>query len=118
MILNASTRSMLRLLQASKPDRTRGAFSYDRIREISGLDETEMFRALKDLVAHGLAEYAYAASGDKKRDAGIALTQRGFYFDEMNRLERRERWKERALGFFSGIATSVLAGVILSLLVG
>lgn len=116
MILNASTRSMLRLLQASEPDRPRGAFSYDRIREISGMDETDMFRALKDLVAHGLAEYAYAASGDKKRDAGIALTQRGACFDEIDRLERRERWKERLVGAVITVAIWGLQEVVKFLL--
>lgn len=41
------------------------------------------------------------------------LTQIGLHYDELQRLERRERWKERLWGYLGG----VLTGVTVTLLV-
>ena len=109
MILDKESKDMLDLLLTSKPDSPRNSFSYDYICEIS---------SIKNLVKNGFAEYAYRVSSSGQKDAGIALTQVGLKYKEINRLERRERWKERIAGFCFGVASSVIAAIIIKLTVG
>lgn len=118
MILDKESKDMLDLLLTSKPDSPRNSFSYDYICEISGIPDDDMFPIIKNLVKNGFAEYAYRVSSSGRKDAGIALTQVGLKYKEINRLERKERWKERAFGFFSGILITVIGGIILSWFVG
>ena len=118
MILDKESKDMLDLLLTSKPDSPRNSFSYDYICEISGIPEDDMFPIIKNLVKTGFAEYAYRVSSSGRKDAGIALTQVGLKYKEINRLERRERWKERIAGFCFGVASSVIAAIIIKLTVG
>ena len=108
---------MLDLLLTSKPDSPRNSFSYDYICEISSIDD-DMFPIIKNLVKNGFAEYAYRVSSSGRKDAGIALTQVGLKYKGINRLERRECWKERIAGFCFGVASSVIAAIIIKLTVG
>lgn len=116
MFVDSDSRGMLDLLLVSEPDCPRRSFSYDRICELSGLDDDKMFPIVKGLVERGLAEHAYRVSPAGRRDVGIALTQSGIKYRELQRLERAERWKERAYGFFSGMALTILSGFILQAL--
>ena len=50
--------------------------------------------------------------------APFHLTMKGAHFQEFRRLSAKERWKERAYGFFSGVAVTVLATIILKWLLG
>lgn len=47
------------------------------------------------------------------RDHVFRLTQIGLHYDELQKLERKERWKERICGFVSGVLVTVI-GVVLS----
>lgn len=118
MLIDKESREMLDLLLVSEPDCPRRSFSYDRICELSGLDEERMFPIVKGLVEKGLAEPAYRSSSAGRRDVGIALTQSGIKYRELRSLERRERWKERAYGFFSGVLLTILSGVIIQTVAG
>lgn len=109
MIIDKASKSMIELLNTSEPDWPRGVFSFDHICRISGLNEDDMFPIVKGLVRQGLAEYA-TFNGD--RNMGIALTQSGKSYKELQRLEARERWRERLYGFISGIISGLLiAGI-------
>lgn len=116
MILDKESIEMLDLLSVSTPDKPRKSFSYDYICELSNLDSDDMFPIVKNLVANGLAEYAYRVSSSGRQDAGIALTQAGLKRKELQRLEKRERWKERIAGFISGVAVELVVVLITILL--
>lgn len=118
MLIDKESREMLDLLIVSEPDCPRRSFSYDRICELSGLDEERMFPVVNGLVEKGLAEPAYRVSSAGRRAAGIALTQSGIKYRELRRLERVERWKERAYGFISGVLLTALSGVIIQVVAG
>lgn len=45
------------------------------------------------------------------------LTQIGLHYRELQKLERREKWKERAYGFVSGVVTTVIAELIAWLII-
>ena len=113
MLIDKDTRKLLKLLNNSEPDFSRGIFSFEHILEISKMDEAKLSPIVKELEKQGLAEYAAYSSGMK---IGIALTQRGKKYKELQRLESRERWKERIIGFVSGVLATVLSGLILELL--
>lgn len=46
------------------------------------------------------------------------LTQIGLHYRELQKLECREKWKERIYGFISGVLVTVIGGVIVHLLTG
>lgn len=98
MLVDKQTRDALDKILLSEPDSPRKSYSYQRLCEILDLDEDDMFPVVKNLVDKGLAEYAYAVSGEKRRDVGIALKQDGLKHKELCRLERVQRWKERFVG--------------------
>lgn len=50
MLIDKESREMLDLLLVSEPDCPHRAFSYDRICELSGLDEERMFPVVKGLL--------------------------------------------------------------------
>lgn len=114
MLIDRKLKPVLDLLIKSTPDRPMGAFSYDKICELSGMDQDEVFALTEKLISGGLAQYAYAVSREKRYAVGIALTYDGRKYKELGRLERIERWKERALGFISGVLATVLSSLILS----
>lgn len=118
MILDQQTRQILDILIAAAPDLPRKSYSYQHICKLINREEDDMFPLVKMLVEKGLAEYSYAASKSARRDVGIALTHKGTVYKELQALERKERWKERAYGFFSGVAVTVLAGLILQSIFG
>lgn len=41
------------------------------------------------------------------------LKHEGLHYREISQLAKKEQWKERAIGFFSGIAVTVLAGLLI-----
>ena len=118
MLIDKVSREMLDLLLVSEPDCPHRSFSYEYLCELSGLDEDRVFPIVKGLVEKGLAEPAYRSSSAGRRDAGIALTQSGIKYRELRSLERRERWKERAYGFFSGVLLTLLSGIIARIAAG
>ena len=113
MLIDKESRKALDKILAAEPDSPRKSYTYPYLCEILGLDEDDMFPVVKNLVEKGLAEYAYAVSKSGRRDVGIALKQDGLKYKELRRLERGLRWKERAYGFLSGVALTVLTAFIL-----
>lgn len=108
MFIDKDSRTMLDNLISGEPDYPRGAYSYSYICEAFNMDEDEMFRIVKGLVANNLAEYAYWNTSAGEVDMGVVLTQSGRAYKELKKLETLERWKERAWGFFSGIVVGVI----------
>lgn len=112
MLVDKQTRDALDKILSSKPDSPRKSYSYRHLCEVLDLDEDDMFPVIKNLVEKGLAEYAYAVSGQKRRDVGIALKQGGLKYKELCRLERVQRWKER----FVGAGVTILVWILQELL--
>lgn len=52
------------------------------------------------------------------RNHVFRLTQIGIHYQELQRLERREKWKERIFGFISGVAVAVIGDLIVRWLAG
>lgn len=60
--------------------------------------------SIRYLNNEGFIKYAY--SGDTA--LYFYLDHKGLHQEEFDKLQSRERWKERAFGFFSGILVTVL----------
>lgn len=81
-----------------------------------GYSKEEVLPAVADLVEHGLAGYRKINSRSTTINVAFHLLHRGLHWKELKGLETRERWKERAFGFISGVLVTVVGGVILKLL--
>ena len=55
-----------------------------------------------------MLEEAHAIKWGDQQHTAFALTEQGRSYKEIDRLERRERWKERAYGFITG---AILASI-------
>lgn len=79
--------------------------------------EDEIQTAIKYLVTKGFAEYCYLTlSSGKQIAVSFKLSHMGLHKKEFDLLSKKEKWKERLWGFFSGIAVSVISGVIIWLI--
>ena len=112
MILDRESKTMLDNLISGEPDYARGTFSYEYICEQFHMDSDDVLRIAKELEKKGLVEYARWSSGPSM---GVLLTQAGKAYREINRLESKERWKERIIGFTFGVLSAVSIAVILEL---
>lgn len=74
-------------------------------------DNNDLFALIRYLEKTGYLEIIETSSG---ADMGVRLSHKGVNRKEMRLLEKKERWKERAWGFISGVLMTVLAGLILS----
>lgn len=76
----------------------------------------EIQAAMAELVEQNLAKYRVLPSRSGPVAIAVLLRHRGLHWRELRSLERRERWKERAMGFVSGVLVTVLGGIIAELL--
>lgn len=74
-------------------------------------DNDDLFALIRHLEKNGYVEIITTSSG---MDIGVRLSHKGASRKEMHRLETRERWKERAWGFVSGVLVTILAQFIIS----
>ena len=113
MFIDSESSEFLDCLISGRPDYGRGVFSYDYLSELLGMADDDVIRICKALAKQGLVEFARYSTG---ADMGVALTQKGKTYKELQRLETKERWKERLYGFVSGVLITVLGGIIGKLL--
>lgn len=72
--------------------------------------DTEDLRAtVRYLESVGLVEYQRTNKG---KAAGFHLSHKGLNYKEFKHLDSMERWKERAIGFASGVILSVIAALL------
>lgn len=114
MIIDESSRAALDALISGKPDLPKGVYSFQAALSLIPLDEVAAQRVIRSLLSSGLLELAHDQRGN---EAGVALSQRGLCYKELQKLESKARWKERVIGFAFGVLTSVVATAILSFLV-
>lgn len=76
-------------------------------------DEDDFFSLARHAVSKGYAEFIRSQSG---AHLGVQLSHVGRNWKEFRVLEAKERWKERAFGFFSGILVAALSEAIVMLL--
>lgn len=76
--------------------------------ELGGNDD--LFAMIRELEKSGYVETIKSSSG---ADLGVRLSHKGANRKELRRLEKVERWKERAWGFVSGIFATVLTELII-----
>lgn len=112
-MIDKSSRAALDALIAGEPDRPLGVYSIQAALSLIPLDEVDAHRVIRSLLSSGLLDQAYDQKGN---EAGVALSQRGLCYKELKALETKARWKERIIGFISGVLTSVVATAILAIL--
>ena len=113
-MIDKSSRAALDALIAGEPDRPQGVYSFQTALSLIPLDDVDAHRVIRSLLSSGLLDLAHDQKGN---EAGVALSQRGFCYKELQKLESKARWKERIIGFVFGVLTSVAATSILSFLV-
>lgn len=84
----------------------------DEIAEAIESDSESVRSAVRYLHERKLIKFAYYNDSDVA--ACFYLDHKGLHYEEFNRLEAKERWKERLYGFVSGVLVSVLASLIVS----
>ena len=75
---------------------------------------SEVLAAVAYLVEQGLAQYRFLNSSTGHVNIAFRLTHQGLHYKEFRRLTSKERWKERIIGFMSGMAITVIGALILS----
>ena len=113
MIIDESSRAALDALISGEPDLPKGVYSFQSALSLIPLDEVAAHRVIRSLLSSGLLELARDQKGN---EAGVALSQRGLCYKELQNLETKARWKARIIGFVFGVLTSVVATAILSVL--
>lgn len=88
--------------------------SIEKIAEALSSDSESVRAAVRFLADNGFVKYAY--SGDAAMY--FYLDHKGLHSREFRQLEARERWLERLYGFLIGVATSVIAELILRCFAG
>ena len=76
--------------------------------------ESDVLEAVKFLNKNDLVEYRVLRSKTGELKIAFHLTHEGMHFKELKALKTRERWKERILGFISGILVSVIGSLLLT----
>ncbi len=83
----------------------------DEIAEAVASDSESVRSAVRYLHEQGHIKFAHY--NDSNIAACFYLDHKGLHHEEFNRLEAKERWKERFYGFVSGVLVSVLASLII-----
>ncbi|MBM6680058.1 hypothetical protein [Pseudoflavonifractor capillosus] len=73
----------------------------------------EILAAVDYLVTKGVARYWGLNSSKGRVNIAFTLKHEGLHYKEFRRLTAIERWKERIFGFVSGVAVTVIGGLIL-----
>lgn len=89
------------------------AVSLSELCSAVGADKADVLPAIDYLVSKGLARYQSLKSRQGPVNIAFSLKHEGLHYKEFRRLTAIERWKERLLGFFSGVAVTVIGGLIL-----
>ena len=76
--------------------------------------KTDICEAIKFLNKKGLVEYRVLRFKNGELKIAFHLTHEGLHFKELKSLEVRERWKERIIGFGSGVLVAVIGDILLN----
>lgn len=76
--------------------------------------EDDVLEAVKFLNKKGFVEYRVLHFKNGELKIAFHLTHEGMHFKELKALEVRERWKERIIGFISGVLVTVIGSLLLS----
>lgn len=101
MILSKNTRKVIDVLLTYEEDLPNRFYSVYRL-EAKLKDPIRVVDVLEDLHEMGLLQW-----GDKQHTA-FRISERARAYKEINRLENQERWKERIVGFISGVLMTLI----------
>ena len=76
--------------------------------------KSDVREAINFLYKKGLVEYRVLRFKNGELKIAFHLTHEGLHFKELRLLEARERWKERMIGFGSGILVAVIGDILLN----
>lgn len=88
--------------------------SFNDISQAIGTSPEEFIRAVEYMVKNDLAKYHCIKSSSGPVPIGFYLTHEGLHYKEIRRLTSQEKWKERIIGFASGLLVAVCGALILS----
>ena len=105
MILSRNTRIVLNTLLTYDEDMVNRFYSVSML-ESKIRKPIRVVDVLNDLNEMGLLRW-----GDKQHTA-FRISERARSYKEIQRLEKWERWKERLIGFVSGVVLTVIAWLL------
>ena len=105
MILSRNTRIVLNTLLTYEEDMVNRFYSVSML-ESKIRKPIRVVDVLNDLNEMGLLQW-----GDKQHTA-FRISERARSYKEIQRLEKWERWKERLIGFVSGVVLTVIAWLL------
>ena len=105
MMLSRDTRQVIDTLLTYDEDLPNRFYSV-RLLETKIQEPIRVMDVLDDLAEMGLLQW-----GDRQH-TGFRLMERARAYKEIQRLENRERWKERLTGFVSGVLLTVIAWIL------
>ena len=105
MILSRNTRIVLNTLLTYEEDMVNRFYSVSLL-ESKIRKPIRVVDVLNDLNEMGLLRW-----GDKQHTA-FRISERARSYKEIQRLEKWERWKERLIGFVSGVVLAVIAWLL------
>ena len=104
MKLSPDCKKVLDTVKDLKPNNGIRFYTNEYVFQSSDLGLTpQEFTGVLDML-----EEAHAIKWGDQQHTAFALTEQGRSYKEIDRLERRERWKERAYGFITG---AILASI-------
>lgn len=110
MILSDNTKRLIDALLGYEPDLPNGFYSVTTLQE--KLPGISTVMVLESMANRGLIRW-----GDKQHTAFWLLEEARAY-KNIEKLEGKERWKERLIGFVFGIAAGVATGLLVAWLTG
>lgn len=110
MIFSDDTRYLIDTVCSYEPDLPNGFYSVSKL-------QTKMNRVDATMILESLGNRGYVHWGDKYHSAFWLLEEARAY-KNIEKLENRERWKERLIGFAFGIVTGVATGTLVAVLSG
>ena len=93
------------------------AIPFQALVDAAHVPPPDILAAVKYLAENGFVEYRRLHAKHENINVAFRLTHTGLHYKEIRNLAARERWKERIIGFISGVLVSVIGGVILSWIV-
>ena len=91
--------------------------SFQELVDAAQAPPSDVLAAVKYLEENNFVEYRSLTTRRGTIHLSFHLTHTGLHYKEFRQLAARERWKERIIGFISGVLVSVVGGLILAWLV-
>ena len=110
MIFSDDTKYLIDTVCGYEPDLPNGFYSVTKL-------QSKMEHGDATMILESLGNRGYVHWGDKCHSAFWLLEEARAY-KNIEKLENRERWKERLIGFVFGVVTGVASGALVALLSG